>query len=40
MKRGIPVMHGDVSKDDTWVDMVFMDEDVYETYKKSTSNED
>ena len=31
-KRGIPVLHGNVDKDDTWVDMVFMEADEYESY--------
>jgi len=31
-KRGIPVLHGNVDKDDTWVDMVFMEADEYENY--------
>ena len=31
-KRGIPVLHGNVEKDDTWVDMVFMEADEYENY--------
>lgn len=34
MKRGVPVMHGDVSKDDTWVDVVFMEESEYQAYEK------
>jgi hypothetical protein len=33
-KRGIPVMHGDVEKDDTWVDMVFMEPEEFEVYNK------
>jgi hypothetical protein len=33
-KRGIPVMHGNVEKDDTWVDMVFMEADEYEAYER------
>jgi hypothetical protein len=31
-KRGIPVLHGNVDKDDTWVDMVFMEADEWENY--------
>jgi len=31
-KRGIPVLHGNIDKDDTWVDMVFMEADEYENY--------
>jgi hypothetical protein len=34
-KRGIPVMHGNVEKDDTWVDMVFMEADEYEAYERA-----
>ena len=36
MKRGVPVLHGNVEKDDTWVDMVFMDEDEYQNYEIQT----
>ena len=32
-KRGIPVLHGNVEKDDTWVDMVFLDEEQYQQYE-------
>jgi hypothetical protein len=41
MKRGITVLNGDVEKDDTWVDMVFVEEDEYREYEnqnKSLSN--
>lgn len=34
MKRGITILHGDVEKDDTWVDMVFVEEDTYQEYTK------
>lgn len=34
MKRGITILHGDVEKDDTWVDMVFVEEDTYQEYAK------
>ena len=34
-KRGVPVMHGNVEKDDTWVDMVFMEADEYEAYERA-----
>jgi hypothetical protein len=34
-KRGIPVMHGNVEKDDTWVDMVFMEPEQYEAYERA-----
>lgn len=27
IKKGIPVLNGNVEKDDTWVDVVFIDED-------------
>lgn len=36
MKRGVPVLHGNVEKDDTWVDMVFLEQDEYEAYEQST----
>jgi len=36
MKRGVPVMHGNVEKDDTWVDMVFMEEEQYRNYEIQT----
>jgi RNA polymerase-binding transcription factor DksA len=26
MKKGIPVLNGNIEKDDTWVDVVFIDE--------------
>lgn len=32
MKRGVTVLNGDVEKDDTWVDIVFMEQDQYEQY--------
>ena len=35
-KRGIPVLHGNVEKDDTWVDMVFMEEEEYQNYEIQT----
>lgn len=35
-KRGIPVLHGNVEKDDTWVDMVFLEPDEFEAYEQST----
>jgi hypothetical protein len=35
-KRGIPVLHGNVEKDDTWVDMVFMEPEEFEAYEQST----
>jgi len=36
-KRGIPVLHGNVEKDDTWVDMVFLEADEFEAYEQATS---
>jgi len=33
-KRGVPVLHGDVGKDDTWVDMVFFEADEFEKFKE------
>jgi hypothetical protein len=30
-KHGVPIMYG--QKDDTWVDVVFMEEDEYRVYK-------
>ena len=38
-KKSITVLKGDVSKDDTWVDVVFMDEETYESYTNTTKNE-
>lgn len=35
-KRGIPVLHGNVEKDDTWVDMVFLEPDQYEAYEQAS----
>jgi hypothetical protein len=32
MKRGVTVLNGDVEKDDTWVDIVFLEPDQYEQY--------
>lgn len=32
MKRGITVLNGDIEKDDTWVDIVFMEPEDYEYY--------
>jgi hypothetical protein len=32
MKRGVTVLNGDVEKDDTWVDIVFMEPEDYEHY--------
>lgn len=34
-KRGIPVLHGNVEKDDTWVDMVFLEQDEFEQYEQA-----
>jgi len=33
-KRGVPVLHGNVEKDDTWVDMVFFEADEFEKFKE------
>ena len=33
-KRGVPVLHGNVEKDDTWVDMVFFEADDFEKFKE------
>ena len=45
MKRGVTVLNGDVEKDDTWVDIVFLEPEDYDRYmeqegklKKITSN--
>jgi len=35
-KRGIPVLNGNVEKDDTWVEMVFLEEDEYREYEIQT----
>lgn len=34
MKRGVTVLNGDVEKDDTWVDIVFMEPEDYAQYMK------
>jgi len=34
VKRGVPVLHGNVEKDDTWVDMVFFEADDFEKFKE------
>jgi len=34
MKRGVTVLNGDVEKDDTWVDIVFMEPEDYDQYMK------
>ena len=39
MKRGVTVLNGDVSKDDTWVDVVFMDEETYESYTNTSKKQ-
>lgn len=33
-KRGVPVLHGNVEKDDTWVDMVFFEADEFEKFSE------
>ena len=38
-KRAITVLNGDVSKDDTWVDVVFMDEETYESYTNTSKKQ-
>lgn len=35
-KRGVPVLQGNVEKDDTWVEMIFMEEDEYQAYEIHT----
>ena len=35
MKRGITVLNGDVEKDDTWVDIVFLEEDEFQAYEQA-----
>jgi len=34
-KRGVTIMHGDVEKDDTWIETLFVEEEDYELYQKS-----
>ena len=34
-KRGITILKGDVNKDDTWVETLFLDEEEYNVYEKS-----
>ena len=33
-KRGVTVLNGDVNKDDTWVDIVFLEQDEYDQYER------
>ena len=35
VKRSITILQGDVNKDDTWVETLFVDEEEYNTYEKS-----
>jgi len=35
MKRGVTVLNGDVEKDDTWVDVVFLEQDEFENYERA-----
>lgn len=35
MKRGITVLNGDVEKDDTWVDVVFLEQEDFELYERA-----
>jgi len=35
VKRGVTVLRGNVDKDDTWVDIVFLEQEEYEEYEKS-----
>ena len=37
-KCGVPVMFG--SKDNTWTDLVIMEEDEFKSFKKSQKNKD
>jgi hypothetical protein len=34
-KRGVTVLNGNIEKDDTWVDIVFMEPEQYEQYMKA-----
>lgn len=36
VKRSITIMHGNVEKDDTWIETLFVDEDEYNFHQKST----
>jgi len=38
VKRGITVLNGDVNKDDTWVDIVFLEPEEYKQYDKTVSS--
>jgi len=33
-KRGVTVLNGDVNKDDTWVDVVFLEQDEFDQYQR------
>jgi hypothetical protein len=37
--QAITVLNGDVGKDDTWVDIVFMDRETYESYTDSSKKQ-
>jgi hypothetical protein len=37
IKRGVTVLNGDVNKDDTWVDIVFLEPDDYSKYNKEVN---
>ena len=38
VKRGITVLNGDINKDDTWVDIVFLEPEEYKQYDKTVSS--
>jgi hypothetical protein len=38
VKRGITVLNGDVNKDDTWVDIVFLEPEEYKQYDKTINS--
>tara|TARA_B110000503_G_scaffold67970_1_gene106309 strand:- start:1227 stop:1565 length:339 start_codon:yes stop_codon:yes gene_type:complete len=34
VKRGVTVLNGDVNKDDTWVDIVFLEQEEFDQYER------
>ena len=33
MKRGVTVLNGDINKDDTWVDIIFLEQEEFDQYE-------
>lgn len=40
MKRCVTMLHGDVQKDDTWVDVIFIDDDGNPSHTTSNHHEE